>query len=333
MISDDVPSLRLILLGGEALPPAARRTLVEARTPPLQHLRPDRGDGRRDRLRGAAGEPVTIGRPIPNYSCYVVDEDINLVAAGRPGRAPHRRPRRRAGLSAAPGSHGREIHRQPLPVRRLATRSSIAPATRSASTTQGASFSTAASTTRSRSAASASSSARSRQSSTTCRASRRRPSCCARTTGSTASSPSWCPRRASRSIATQSASALRRAAAGLYGPERTSRSSRRCRGFLRQGRPARRSRHAELARRPTAPSEQEAPANETEAALLAGGQARLPGDQSMPFDADFFTDLGGHSLLAARFVSAVRETPAFAAITLQDVYGSRSLRAMADAHR
>ena len=50
-------------------------------------------------------------------------------------------------------------------------------------------------------------------------------------------------------------------------------------------------------------------------------------DQALPFDADFFTDLGGHSLLAARFVSAVRETPALAAITLQDVYGKRTLRA------
>ena len=47
----------------------------------------------------------------------------------------------------------------------------------------------------------------------------------------------------------------------------------------------------------------------------------------MPFDADFFTDLGGHSLLAARFISAVRETPALAGITLQDVYGARTLRA------
>ncbi|MGH6935277.1 MAG: phosphopantetheine-binding protein, partial [Methylocella sp.] len=52
--------------------------------------------------------------------------------------------------------------------------------------------------------------------------------------------------------------------------------------------------------------------------------------QAIPFDADFFTDLGGHSLLAARFISAVRETPALARITLQDVYAARSLRAMAE---
>ena len=78
-----------------------------------------------------------------------------------------------------------------------------------------------------------------------------------------------------------------------------------------------------------APGEQEEPHNETEAALLVAAQ-RVFGNQALPFDADFFTDLGGHSLLAARFVSAVRETPALAAITLQDVYAKRTLRALAD---
>ena len=77
-----------------------------------------------------------------------------------------------------------------------------------------------------------------------------------------------------------------------------------------------------------APAEaQEEPETPTESILLAAAQAVLP-PQAIPFDADFFTDLGGHSLLAARFVSIVRETPALAGITLQDVYGARSLRAM-----
>jgi non-ribosomal peptide synthetase-like protein len=74
--------------------------------------------------------------------------------------------------------------------------------------------------------------------------------------------------------------------------------------------------------------EQEDPANETEAALLVAAK-RVFGNQAIPFEADFFTELGGHSLLAARFVGAVRESPALASITLQDVYGRRSLRAMA----
>jgi non-ribosomal peptide synthetase-like protein len=78
-----------------------------------------------------------------------------------------------------------------------------------------------------------------------------------------------------------------------------------------------------------APGEQEDPQNETEAALLVAGK-RVFGNQAIPFGADFFTDLGGHSLLAARFISAVREVPVLASITLQDVYGKRTLRAMAD---
>ena len=75
--------------------------------------------------------------------------------------------------------------------------------------------------------------------------------------------------------------------------------------------------------------EQEPPRNETEAALLAAAN-RIFGNQAIALDGDFFADLGGHSLLAARFVGAVREMPALAAITLQDVYGKRTLRAMAD---
>lgn len=74
--------------------------------------------------------------------------------------------------------------------------------------------------------------------------------------------------------------------------------------------------------------EQEEPRDETEATLLAAAKRVLP-PGAIPFDADFFTELGGHSLLAARFVSVVRETPRLAAITLQDLYELRTLRALA----
>jgi non-ribosomal peptide synthetase-like protein len=73
---------------------------------------------------------------------------------------------------------------------------------------------------------------------------------------------------------------------------------------------------------------QEEPRGEIEAILLAAAKRVLP-PQPIPLDADFFTDLGGHSLLAARFVSLVRETKSLAGITLQDVYAARSLRAIA----
>jgi len=73
---------------------------------------------------------------------------------------------------------------------------------------------------------------------------------------------------------------------------------------------------------------QEEPQTETEGILLDAAKKVLP-PQSISFDADFFTDLGGHSLLAARFVSIVRQTPHLAGITLQDMYAGRSLRAIA----
>ena len=80
---------------------------------------------------------------------------------------------------------------------------------------------------------------------------------------------------------------------------------------------------------PSADGEQEPPRNATEAALLDAAR-RVLGAACLPLEADFFVDLGGHSLLAARFISIVRETPAYAGITLQDVYGARTLRAMAE---
>jgi non-ribosomal peptide synthetase-like protein len=74
---------------------------------------------------------------------------------------------------------------------------------------------------------------------------------------------------------------------------------------------------------------QEAPATATEAALLAAAQRVFP-NQVIPLDADFFMDMGGHSLLAARFVSYVRETTSLASLTFQDIYGARTLRAMGE---
>ena len=74
--------------------------------------------------------------------------------------------------------------------------------------------------------------------------------------------------------------------------------------------------------------EQELPATPTEAALLEAAQKVFPG-QAIPFDADFFMDLGGHSLIAARFVSAVRAHAKYARLTMQEVYARRSLRLMA----
>ncbi|CAM5761637.1 D-alanine--D-alanyl carrier protein ligase [Labrys miyagiensis] len=68
----------------------------------------------------------------------------------------------------------------------------------------------------------------------------------------------------------------------------------------------------------------------TEAQLLQAAQdvLRVP---SIDLEADFFTELGGHSLLAARFVSRVRGVPSLAAIAIRDLYAHRTLRNLARA--
>ena len=75
-------------------------------------------------------------------------------------------------------------------------------------------------------------------------------------------------------------------------------------------------------------AEEEHPSTDTEALLLMAAKKVLPG-RAITFDADFFMDLGGHSLIAAQFISIVRETPLFAGITLQDIYQLRTLRKIA----
>ncbi len=74
--------------------------------------------------------------------------------------------------------------------------------------------------------------------------------------------------------------------------------------------------------------EQEQPATLIEAQVLQAAREVL-GLKVVPFDADFFTELGGHSLIAARFVSELRKTPNLASVALKDVYALRSVRRLA----
>ena len=69
------------------------------------------------------------------------------------------------------------------------------------------------------------------------------------------------------------------------------------------------------------------PETDAEAALFAALERFFPG---LPIrrNADFFDDLGGHSLLAARLVSALRQDARFAHMTVNDVYRQRRLGAI-----
>ncbi len=68
--------------------------------------------------------------------------------------------------------------------------------------------------------------------------------------------------------------------------------------------------------------------NPVEELLIAKAKEIFPG-QPIRLDDDFFTDMGGHSLLAAQFISKVRKDPMGSFITLQDMYDARTLRGVA----
>ncbi len=66
-----------------------------------------------------------------------------------------------------------------------------------------------------------------------------------------------------------------------------------------------------------------------EQALFAA-LAKLFPSQPIRREADFFADLGGHSLLAARLASAVRASPEFANFTVRDIYQLRRIGKIAE---
>ena len=76
-------------------------------------------------------------------------------------------------------------------------------------------------------------------------------------------------------------------------------------------------------------AESDIPSNDVEAILIAAAKAVFPG-QPIKLDLDFFTEMGGHSLLAAQFISKVRQSRSGALITLQDIYNARTLGRVAD---
>lgn len=72
----------------------------------------------------------------------------------------------------------------------------------------------------------------------------------------------------------------------------------------------------------------DAPETPTEVALFAALARLFPG-QPIRREHDFFSDLGGHSFLAARLASALRADPAFAHVTVRDIYQQRKVGAIA----
>ncbi|MGL4975145.1 MAG: amino acid adenylation domain-containing protein, partial [Bosea sp. (in: a-proteobacteria)] len=81
----DVPKVRLILLGGEALPPA----IVQKWSKPGRRIFNTYGPTEATVVATVSevevGKPVTIGRPIPNYTTYIVDDNLKLLGPGEQG--------------------------------------------------------------------------------------------------------------------------------------------------------------------------------------------------------------------------------------------------------
>ena len=71
------------------------------------------------------------------------------------------------------------------------------------------------------------------------------------------------------------------------------------------------------------------PATPLEHKIAATWQA-LFGLERISVDSDFFLDLGGHSLLAAQLLTHLREQPEMAGLSVADVYARPTIRALAD---
>ncbi len=82
MMSRDVPGLRLLIVGGETCPQdlaerwtRAGRRMVNTYGPTEATVVATYGDC-------VPGKAVTIGRPMPNYTCYILDRHLQPVPAG-----------------------------------------------------------------------------------------------------------------------------------------------------------------------------------------------------------------------------------------------------------
>ena len=80
----------------------------------------------------------------------------------------------------------------------------------------------------------------------------------------------------------------------------------------------------------SAASDSDTAESPAEAVLFAELAKLFPG-QPIHRDGDFFTDLGGHSLFAARLASALRRHGEFASFTVRDVYQQRTIGRIAEA--
>ncbi|MEJ0093694.1 MAG: Pls/PosA family non-ribosomal peptide synthetase [Methylocella sp.] len=331
LLPRDVATLRVIILGGEACPPAIANRWCKPSRKIFNSYGPTEATVVATVAEVTPGAPVTIGRPIPNYSCYVADDRLNLVESGVEGEL----------LIGGPGVTAGYLRREELSAEKF-----IANPFLSAGVAGQASDPTLY---RSGDAVAIDANGdllfRGRiDDQVKVRGFRVE-------LGEIESKLGDLPGVANAAVILRTDDGIEQLVAFIVPTAGAAIETRAMRNGLRAHLPAYMlpSRFETIESLPKLSSgkvdrkslkllalsasdpveEQEDPRTPTEASLLAAAKAVLP-PQPIPFDADFFTDLGGHSLLAARFISLVRQTPALARITLQDVYGARSLRAIGE---
>lgn len=325
LISRDIPSLRVIILGGEACPPSLGQTWCRPGRSIFNSYGPTEATVVATVAMVRPNEPVTIGRPIPNYSCYVADENLNLLHEGQEGEL----------LIGGPGVARGYLKRDSLTAEKFVANPFGGDGVDPILYRSGDAVAIDAQ---------GNISFRGRiDDQVKIRGFRVE-------LGEIESQLSHQPGVNQATVVLRNDDGMDQLVAFVVPARGAAPDAKALRLALRAALPpymvparfetldilprlpsGKVNRNA-LKRAPlttAAPiAVQEEPETATEAVLLAAAKKTLP-PQAIPFDADFFTDLGGHSLIAARFVSLVRETPALAGITLQDVYATRSLRAMA----
>ena len=85
MLDDDVPTLRFINVGGEDCPQALINQWSKPGRVIFNTYGPTETSVNATYAECAAGKRVTIGRPLPNFIAYVLDEEMRQVASGHEG--------------------------------------------------------------------------------------------------------------------------------------------------------------------------------------------------------------------------------------------------------
>jgi non-ribosomal peptide synthetase-like protein len=326
VIPHDVPSLRLILLGGEALPPA----LVDKWAKPGRRIFNTYGPTEATVVATVEevqpGLPVTIGRPIPNYSCYIVDEALNLLGPGQEGELLIGGPGVAQGYLARPDLTNEKFIANPFGATAndpilyrsgdavsLNADGNIAFHGRIDDQVKIRGFRVELGEIEAALA--------------DCDDVLQAAVVVRKDNGMERLVAFCVPEPKALIGASTLREELKRRLPPYMIPERFETVAELPR--LISGKTDRKALKAmPLAEPVIAAGEEEAPSTETEAVLQNAAKQVMPG-RPIGFDADFFLDLGGHSLIAAQFISIVRQTPAFTGITLQEIYQLRTLRKIA----